>query len=255
MNIIIPEGTKEINENTFENHRNITSVKIPDSVERIGEKAFANCVSLKSIDLPKGLLSIGSEAFINCLLLESISIPDGIKQIEEGTFDGCESLEFIDLPESVTVIKEKAFAGCTGIKNLVIPSNLISCNANSFPYSEKFLTVNNAYKYEKNFMINENNNSLLFFNGKREIVVIPSDVKEISSHAFSNVNAKKIYLNESITKISEKAFTGFKNTVEIFVTASVNDIEKAAFDKNCKVICPKGSYAENWCKNNSFRMK
>ncbi len=255
MNIIIPEGTKEINENTFENHRNITSVKIPDSVERIGEKAFANCVSLKSIDLPNSVISIGAEAFINCLLLESINIPEGITQIEEGTFEGCESLEFINLPESVTVIKEKAFSGCTGIKNLVIPSNLISCNANSFPYSEKFLTVNKAYKYEKGFMINQNNGTLLFFNGKRDIVAVPSDVKEIASHAFSEVPAKKIYLNESVTKISQEAFTGFKDTVEIFVTASVNDIEKGAFDKNCKVICPKGSYAEDWCKNNSFRME
>lgn len=250
--IIIEDGITEINENTIENHKNITSVKIPDSVLVIADKAFANCINLKEIKLPAGIMHIGKAAFSNCISLESIEIPEGIKSIEESCFEGCESLESISLPETVTIIKDKAFAGCTGIKNLILPDNLTSCTSNAFPNCQKYLPVNKVYRYENEMMVNTYNKMLLFFNGKRKKVVTPKDVRGIAFRAFYGTEAELIRITDNITSISDEVFINAKNPVEIIIPDSVDYIEISAFDENTTILCPKGSYAEHWCRNGKF---
>ena len=63
IDVEIPEGTIELTETTFHNHRLVSSVKIPESVVIIGERAFADCVNLKEIKLPSGLREIRKGAF------------------------------------------------------------------------------------------------------------------------------------------------------------------------------------------------
>lgn len=244
--VIIEAGTKEIDENTIKNHRNVTSVKLPESLLVIGEGSFANCINLKSIIIPPGVTFIGRYAFANCISLESIEIPDGIKSIEECTFVGCESLESLILPETVTQIKNKAFEACTGIKNLVLPSNLTFCAADAFPNSKTYLPVNKSYKYDNGIMLNQNNNILLFYDGNAKNVSTPENVKGIANRAFYGTSVERVRITENVTSIGEEAFIKCKNPISIYIPESVDYIESSAFDKNCKIFCKKGSYSELW---------
>lgn len=251
--VIIEEGTKEIDENTIKNHRNLTSVKLPESLLVIGDGSFANCINLKNIIIPAGVVSIGRYAFANCISLESIEIPDGVKTIEECAFVGCECLESLILPETVTQIKNKAFEACTGIKNLVLPSNLTSCAADAFPSSKTYLPVNKAYKYDNGIMINKSNNILLFYDGDAKNVATPEDVKGIARRAFYGTSVERVRITENVTSIGEEAFVKCKNPISIYIPESVDYIESSAFDKNCKIFCKKASYSELWAMQANFK--
>lgn len=246
----IPEGTIEITEDTFHNHRLVSSVKIPESVLVIRERAFADCVNLKSIELPADLMAIAKSAFLNCANLESINIPEGISTIEEGVFEDCAALESIVLPENVTAIKDRAFSRCTGIKNLVLPDNLISCSKTAFPNSRRYLPINKNYKYEDGMMINTYNNMLLFYDGEKKEVRTPEDVKGIAFRAFTGSNVTKVRVTEGVTSISDEAFVDCGENPIVLLPESVDYIDNSAFDTRTKVYCHKGSYAEGWCRNN-----
>ena len=246
----IPEGTIEITETTFYNHRLVSSIKIPESVLVIRERAFADCVNLKTLELPKGLMAIAKGAFHNCANLESINIPEGISTIEEGVFEDCAGLESIVLPEILTAIKDRAFAGCTGIKNLVLPNNLISCSKTAFPNSRKYLPINKCYKYEDGMMINSENNMLLFYDGDKKEVRTPEGIKGIAFRAFNGSNVTKVRVSDGVTSISDEAFLDCGENAVVLLPESVDYIETSAFDTKTKVFCHKGSYAEGWCRNN-----
>lgn len=246
----IPEGTTEITENTFHNHRLVASVKIPEGVLVIGERAFADCVNLKKIELPESLMAIGKEAFLNCATLEDINIPNNIVTIEEGTFEDCANLESIIIHENVTTIKDRAFANCNGIKNLVLPDNLISCAASAFPNSRKYLPVNKSYRYEDGMMMNIVNDMLLFYSGDKTEVKVPDGIKGIAARAFKDSHVKTVRVCEGVKSISDEAFIKTGENVTVILPESIEYIENSAFDKSVHVLCPKGSYAEGWCRNN-----
>lgn len=246
----ISEGTTEITETTFRNHRLISSIKIPDSVLVIGERAFADCVNLKTIELPDSIMAIGKYAFANCINLESLSIPPNIKTIEEGVFEDCASLQSVSLSDSISAIKDRAFANCTGIKQLELPDNLISCAATSFPNSPKYLSINKNYKYENGMMINTANSMLLFYSGEKKDITVPAEVKGIAFRAFYDTHMQSVRIPEGVISISEEAFANCGEHVKVVLPESMEFIENSAFDSKVDILCKKGSYAENWCRHN-----
>lgn len=65
LNITIPDGVTTIENNAFEECKNIICVTLPDTVANIGEKAFYNCKELEAINIPKNAI-IGKDAFAGC---------------------------------------------------------------------------------------------------------------------------------------------------------------------------------------------
>lgn len=61
--LIIPDGVKKINDYAFERCFLITGVVIPEGVETIGEGAFSKCNSIGNVVLPSTLKSVGKDAF------------------------------------------------------------------------------------------------------------------------------------------------------------------------------------------------
>ena len=101
-------------------------------------------------------------------------------------------------------------------------------------------------------MVNMANNMLLFYNGEDEIVYTPEGVRGISYRAFYGTPSKLIRVNEGVTSISDEAFAGTSG-VSVIMPESVDYIEFSAFDRNARVLCHKGSYAENWCHETGLR--
>lgn len=93
--VFIPDGIKEIGDESFSGCSSLKSIIIPQDVSSIGKKAFASCKELESIIIPDSVIEIGDEAFIYCVNLESINIPKSLKTLGKSVFDLCEKLQII----------------------------------------------------------------------------------------------------------------------------------------------------------------
>jgi hypothetical protein len=111
-----------IEEETFSECYNLTSITIPNSVISIGEAAFDECYKLSPITIPNSVTSIGAGAFARCASLISVTIPDSVTVIENSTFSGCLALTTITIPNSVTSIEDWVFGlgGCANLKTIFV---------------------------------------------------------------------------------------------------------------------------------------
>ena len=127
---------------SFQQAKNMVSVRIPASVTEIGEGAFSDLKNLKTvtfapgsqletivrtafsgsgvttIELPDSLKTIGYGAFMNCHGLKSMTIPSGVETIGESAFINCRYLETISIPASVTSIGKSVFDSCSSLKTI-----------------------------------------------------------------------------------------------------------------------------------------
>ena len=72
---IIPEGTKKIVSDAFENCKKLKSVVIQAGLNKIYDRAFANCTSLETVTFPIGVKSFGVDVFTDCTALKTIYVP------------------------------------------------------------------------------------------------------------------------------------------------------------------------------------
>lgn len=119
LQLVIPQGTPQINDREFENREDIVSVVIPNGVKRIGEYAFSGCANLKSIVILSGVKEIGYAAFRGCEKLTEIEIPAGVTKIGGDAFYDCKNLKTIVIPESVQEIGIGATIGCFNLDSSI----------------------------------------------------------------------------------------------------------------------------------------
>jgi hypothetical protein len=131
----IPPTVRTINQSTFFNANNLTSINYisPSLLTTLNAKAFWTCTNLVSISLPNTITSIGSDCFFNCTDLTTINIPENasLKSILFRTFTNCSSLTSITIPSNITTLGKEAFS-YTGLTSVTIPATLTSIDSTSF---------------------------------------------------------------------------------------------------------------------------
>ena len=236
------ENLKNLKYRIFSDHAEITGLNtvdeevqltIPREIEghkvtSIGENAF-RMQSLKSVTIPNSVESIGVRAFKTCTSLTSITIPDSVKSIGYGAFTWCESLKSVTIPNSVTSIGVSAFEDCTSLKSVTIPNSVTSIEDWTFNKCKNLISV-----------------------------TIPNSIESIGKCAFKTCTSlKSVTIPSSVKSIGESAFSFCKNLISVTIPSSVTSIGSWAFDQceNLTIICNKGSYAEQWAKENKCPVK
>ena len=177
----------------------------------------------------KKIKTIGESAFAR-MQLTSVVIPSGITTIEENAFSNNEIKELI-IPESVETIDDNAFAN-NKITKLTIKSKKIDYGESVFNNNQ--LPDNQAFVYS---MTNgENKNIIVSYAGsKRDKVVIPGNVTDISNSAFADCGIKNIVLNNNLVYIGNNAFAG--NDIEsVSIPSNVDFFGDNAFDFKIKTM-------------------
>ncbi len=123
--INIPSGKNPlvIEGYTFSNS-SLEEIILPENTEYLGEHSFENCKNLKSVKLNSNLKRIEPSTFRNCTALEKIVIPEGIEMIYSNAFNGCTSLKEVILPNSLIKINMGVFENCPSLKKIVLPNNV-----------------------------------------------------------------------------------------------------------------------------------
>ncbi|MBR5246257.1 MAG: leucine-rich repeat protein [Clostridia bacterium] len=286
--INIPSKVNEIAKWTFTGCKALKSVTISGNIKRIGIGAYSACTSLETVKINSGVEEIGKAAFQGCTSLSSItiadsvkligqnafgstkyystsanwknntlsignhlikvrnsvsgvfSVPSGTKAIAEDAFFDCKNLTEINIPSSVSGIYDGAFRNCTALKNISVATD----NAN---YSAK------------NGMLYSKDGSRIIccpISNTASTLNVANNEKVISDYAFYGCkNLVEIKLSSNVNKIGTYAFYDCDNLSTITVPASVTAIGDWAFAASEKltVYVQADTFAEGYVKANEIK--
>ncbi|MCQ2975968.1 MAG: leucine-rich repeat protein [Bacteroidales bacterium] len=132
--LIIPEGIKTINRNSFWNCKGIRKIVFPSSLEDIGYNPFVGCSNIHFESLSKAYKVVDDVLYtadmkkIVCYpswkAVGSIFVPDSVTTLERGAFSGCDKMTEINL-HNINKINKSCFTNCNSLTN-VYCSDLIT---------------------------------------------------------------------------------------------------------------------------------
>jgi len=264
--IVIPEATKRIGKFSFANCDSLARVQLRSGLETIDKYAFSGDVELYQISLPTTVITIGEYAFNKCEKIEQIEIPDGVTRIENSTFNGCSSLSSvvlgdktayigksafdgcafteIELPETVSEIDNTAFARCTSLEGIYIPDSVERIGDGAFYAASNFCELSVADKLASI-------GAASFYETNNVDVEIRKVNGTVTNNLFENQSIASVTMNDGITAIGNRAFSGCQLLTVVNYPESLVNIGDYAFYDNIgysKVILPDnvetiGTYA------------
>ena len=156
--------------------------------------------------------------------IQSVYIKSGVTSIGNLAFCSCTKLVNITIPDSVTRIGYNAFEGCENLTSVTLPNSIDSI------YLKTFMC---CYSLES--------------------VTLPDSITGIYHGAFYGCKKlKNINIPDSVEHIDTYAFKYCPNLTSLTIPSSVESIGNDAIDKECKIICEKGSKAEKYAKDNGL---
>ena len=197
------------------NDEEIKDLVIPDGVEAIEYSTFSGCSGLTSVSIPNSVTSIGKGAFAGCAGLTSVTLGNNVASIGQEAFSGCSGLTTITIPASVTKIGHSAFANCVGLTAVHISDLGAWCSI------EGGGSASNPLEYAHH----------LYLNGEEiKDMVIPEDVTNIGSYAFSGLSElTSATIPNSVTSIGDCAFYMCTSLTVIDIPNGVTSIGYGAF--------------------------
>ena len=249
IDLVIPNGTKEIKYRAYDERNDIRTVSIPNSVTSIGTNAFSDCKNLTSISIPNSVTRIGSGAFNYCTSLTSIHIPNSVKSIETNAFSGVANVVysgtatggpwgarcFNGYVEGYMVYRDKSkkeLLACSSAitGDVVIPQGVTSIGEEAFVDCKGItsITIPNSVASIKSSA----------FEGCTSLtsVTIPNSVTSIGSLAFYNcTNLLSITIPNSVTSIGRDAFNNYYRSRKLNIKLPKKFKDKVDLS-NCKSV-------------------
>ena len=275
VSITLNEGLTSIGATAFQHCGNLESIEIPNSVMTIGEGVFNDCKKIKSIKLSKSLKSLPSSFCPNCSsLTEIVIIPNSVTSIGDLAFYGCSSLTSLTIPSGVTTVGNNTFNNLPALQSIVLysaPKNMLFSQCPALTH----ITWNVKSGVDSQKPFNEIKNQILSFtigedveyipanicNGmiNLESIVIPTNIKQIGSHAFANCNKLTLVTwNATNSKIGDAIFQNTASKIKCFnfgenvsvipdlLCDGMSSITSVTIPKNIKII---GKNVFRYCRN------
>ena len=262
--LVVKNNCIKIGERAFENCAELTSVELPVGLTEIYGGVFNSCKSLKNITLPEKLTILGESAFSDCDVLESIDIPSTVTKIDDLAFNGCIKMTSVELHEGLKKIGKSAFKNCKALTSISLPASITNISNAPFRGCESLKSIkvapkNKHYKSEPNkregtdhVLFNKNKSVIISYpaNSREVQYDIPDSVTVVSDWAFSECKKlNRITVPDSVHEIGEGAFCNCIKLDEIEIPDSVTIIDDCAF-RGCesleKVIIPSSVTELGW---------
>jgi len=112
----------EIDNYSFHNCKQVTSLTLPNSVTKLGYAVFSNFRHLESPIQNSSLFARCPISYTGEYTISSSTITG----IASTAFKDCTGLTYIKLPATTTKIGESAFANCSNLEAITIPQNVTS---------------------------------------------------------------------------------------------------------------------------------
>ncbi len=255
--ITIPSGVKYIGALAFA-FNDITEITIPEGVEEIGTGAFNYCGDLKRAVLPDTLHAVGDSVFAHCRELTDISVSSDhpfLKMEDGGLYSrednrlicyAQDTRESFTIPDGTEIIGNYAFQAAGHTAVVVIPASVVSIGPYSFAYATSLKEIlvspdNPVYQSVDGVLFDASADTLIRYPGASEnsSYSVPEGTKTIWPMAFFGCSdLKEVVIPDSVSEIGEDLFG-------ISILNNMNDQKTDLI-----VTVTKGSYAEEYCREN-----
>ena len=240
--VTIPNSVTSIGNHTFNECRSLTSVNVPDGVTSIGDFTFDGCSSLTQVTIPYAVTTIGECAFDGCSALTSISIPSGVTNIGTSAFAHCYGFTSVDIPNSVTNIEDYTFAGCNNLTSVTIGNSVAGIGNNAFAGCRCLSSVTIP-----NNVTSIGDYAFYKCSGLSSID-IGNGVTSIGNDAFWECTSlSSVTMGNSVTSIGDFAFYGCSSLKSITIPQSVTHIGSNVFFNCNDLNAVHISDLEAWC--------
>lgn len=231
-------GASAPDENAVKVPVSLDMLILGDNVTEIADDAFLGCKTLSAVILPDSVKSIGKAAFYECADLVYASLGNGIESIGEYAFAYCRSLYSVDISNAATVEKGALFS-CSAINNIQINSDSVGFIGHIFGADKP--------EYNADF-VSESLRRVDVAEGSREIparmfssckyiteVTVPMSLETIGIRAFYACRSLTSIKMTSVKTVSDDAFFGCDNLVEVELGDSLDSLGMQAFF-GCKAL-------------------
>ena len=130
--VTLGSNIQAVNERTFYEFSELTTVKLGDAVETIGNCAFAYCPKLESVTFGKNLTTIDKCAFFSCPSLVSLEFPDSLTVIDDFAFEMCTGISKVKFGKNLQRLGNCAFKDSSNITEVDLGENLESIGSAVF---------------------------------------------------------------------------------------------------------------------------
>ncbi len=258
--IVLNEGLETIGKNAFYSATSLEEIVLPSTVTDVSTYAFEYCHSLRKVDLSKtNLTVIGNYTFAYCVRLSEVILPDTLEEFGTYVFYYNSALKRIELPATLKKIGNYCFGYCytlyevvnysaldvmaatntsNGVKtyaklvtNDPTETNLVKQGDFTFWYDESADTwklLGYTGKFEKDFVLPD-----YFMDGETQCTY------EVDAYAFMGTSTssgygglygvERLYVGKGCTKVGKYAFSSSHHLREVYLPASVTNVETYAF--------------------------
>ena len=228
----------------------INEISVPKSVKSIGDDAFYYCNNLSKVNYNASVndwvkidfysntsnpINYSENLYINGELLTEVKITSA-DSIKPYAFYYCKGIKYVELGSSVKYIGNSAFNYCNNLKTVYNRTDLdIIKGKTTHGYVAYYADV--VGKEENGFIYNAQN-TLIDYIGDTTLVTLdlPNVIEGVISGIFNRfTNLKSIRIGDNVKNISNEAFDGCDNLMEINVSNENNYFsseEGVLFDKD-----------------------
>ena len=253
--LVVPDGVKNIEPNTFNGFKSIETVYIPESVDSIGDNAFLGCSNITKVTA-HDIASWCGIRFGNTMIIQNgtVYFLSNPVCISRNLYIGNEQVTELIIPEGVEEIGYSAFERCLGITKVSLPSTLRKVGADAFFDCTDIMMVNITSLQDycsiyfgnpganpfQDYMMNRAFTWMLI-NGQylrnMDVLHIPNGTTEVKPNSFAKVdNTGSIIIPASVNKIGAYAFyTSVRSLYTVYIDGHIDDMGEHAFG-NCPYI-------------------
>lgn len=280
--IVVPQNIVTIGDESFKGCSYTQFVVLPNSIRNIGDSAFSGCSQLQYIVLPdkiervgKNLLNLWPQDYIestgykNLELLAQFEKDIIIPFSEIGHRRTFKDLKWTGISQEYMNFLDVYNESCCNFKNFLVPNGRKEYYQNLLPQYKDYIIEFSEYVNSEDTNINPltaciakkigvKSSKIIKYSGNEEICVIPSNVRTICTHAFSeNDRIKKVIIPNTVTSFGTSIFRDCKNLESITLPDNMSSIpnEFLAGCENLKeIILPSniksiGNNAFGYCKS------
>ena len=161
--LVLLEGVKTINRNSFWNCKGIKTIVFPESLVDIGYNPFVGCSNIRfeshspRFKVIDDVLYNFDESKVICYpswkAIGHIKLKESVITLERGAFSGCDKMTSLDL-HNVNIVNKSCFTNCSSLKNLYCSDLITYVGEWAFAYCssleevsvhERTIVDNNAF--------------------------------------------------------------------------------------------------------------